>query len=154
MPTMCTVTAMLNDEAFASRVPDQVRAKYEEVRLTLIEAVKAAREVGVKLAMGTDIGTPGNHAGENMQELEVMVDEGGCSPIEAIRSATIHGAEVCSRGDDLGVIEGGRIADIIACPENPLDDIRALRNVNFVMKDGKIFRDDAGLGPGVENAGL
>lgn len=154
VPTLCTISAMFRDPGFAARVPDHVRAEYARVEETRIAAMHDARDVGVKVAMGTDVGTPGNHAGENMQELEVMVNEGGFSPIEAIRAATIHGAEVIGRGDDLGMIAEGRIADLIACPGNPLDDISALRDVCFVMKDGQVFRDDHGFGDAIEALAL
>ena len=149
VPTLCTISAMFRDEAFAARVPDHVRAEYARVEKTRIAAMKDAMSLGVKIAMGTDVGTPGNHAGDNMQELEVMVNDAGFSPLEAIRSATVNAAEVLDRGDRLGVIAEGRVADIIACPADPLADISALRDICFVMKDGEVFRDDHGFGPGV-----
>ena len=92
--------------------------------------------------MGTDVGTPGNHAGENMQEVVLMVEQCGFSPAEAIACATWNGADLLGRGDDLGMIAEGRIADLIAVPENPLEDIRTLHDVGFVMKDGRVIRDD------------
>lgn len=145
VPTLCTISAMFRDPDFAARVPDHVRKEYARVEETRIAAMREARGVGVKVAMGTDVGTPGNHAGENMQELEVMVNEAGFSPLEAIRAATLHAAEVVDRGADLGLIAEGRIADLIACPANPLETISALRDVCFVMKKGQIYRDDHGF---------
>lgn len=154
VPTLCTISAMFADEAFAARVPDHVRAEYARVETTRIAAMKAARDVGVRVAMGTDIGTPGNHAGDNMQELEVMVNAAGYSPLEAIHSATVHGSEVIDQSHNLGQITEGRCADIIACMEDPLKNISALRDVCFVMKDGKVYRDDQAFGPGIEHAGI
>ena len=154
VPTLCTISAMFRDPGFAARVPDHIRKEYARIEETRIAAMKNARDVGVKVAMGTDVGTPGNHAGDNMQELEVMVNEAGFSPIEAIRAATLHGAQVVDRGEDLGLIAEGRIADLIACPGDPmgdpLGDISALRQVCFVMKDGKIYRDDHAFGGGID----
>ncbi|MEQ8666404.1 MAG: amidohydrolase family protein [Rhodospirillales bacterium] len=150
VPTLCTISAMFRDESFAARVPDHVRAEYARVEKTRIAAMQDAMAVGVRVAMGTDVGTPGNHAGDNMQELEVMVNDAGFSPLEAIRAATVNAAEVLDRGDQLGILADGRIADIIACSADPLKDISALRDVCFVMKDGKVYRDDHGFGPGVE----
>jgi imidazolonepropionase-like amidohydrolase len=102
--------------------------------------------------MGTDVGTPGNHAGDNMQELEVMVKQCGFTPQEAIWSATMEAARMMRLDGDLGSLQPGRIADIIAVAEHPLDDIAALRRVFFVMKDGTIQRNDratpAMSGPG------
>jgi len=150
VPTLCTISAMFRDPNFAAKVPDHVRAEYARVEKTRIAAMQDARELGVKIAMGTDVGTPGNHAGENMQELEVMVNDGGFSPIEAIRAATVNAAEVIDCGDRLGALREGYLADIIACAENPLENISGLRDVGFVMKDGKVFRDDHGLAPETE----
>ncbi len=146
VPTLCTISAMFRDPNFAARVPDHVRKEYARIEETRIAAMRDALDVGVKVAMGTDVGTPGNHAGENMQELEVMVNDAGFSPIEAIRAATLNAAQVIDRGEDLGLIAEGRIADLIACPADPLEDISALRDVTFVMKDGRVFRDDHGFG--------
>lgn len=97
--------------------------------------------------MGTDVGTPGNHAGDNMQEIEVMVNEAGFSPAEVIRCATLTGAELLGLETDLGGLEVGKIADVIGCPKNTLDDIWALREVFFVMKEGQTFRDDREFPP-------
>ena len=148
VPTLCTISAMFRDPSFAARVPDHIRKEYARVEGTRIAAMKDARAIGVKVAMGTDVGTPGNHAGDNMQELEVMVNDAGFSPIEAVRAATLHGAQVVVRGAALGLVAEGRIADLIACPDDPLGDISALRRICFVMKDGKIYRDDHAFGGG------
>ena len=94
------------------------------------------------MAMGSDVGTPGNHCGENMQEPVLLVEKCGLSPAEAILISTRNGAELLGQEDNLGAIAQGRIADIIAVPRNPLDDIATLHDVDFVMKDGVVFRDD------------
>ena len=90
--------------------------------------------------MGTDAGTPGYHCGDNMQELEVMVRKCGFSTLAAIQSATMGAAAMMRLEKDLGTLERGKTADIIATPDNPLDDIRALRSVCFVMKEGQVAR--------------
>lgn len=142
VPTMCITTAMFADPAFAARVPPHIRDRYGDIHELRVEMLKTAKRSGVKIAMGTDVGTPGNHAGDNMQELEVMVKQCGFTPREAIWSATMEAARMMRLDGDLGSLEPGKIADVIAVPENPLDDIAALRRVSFVMKDGTVFRND------------
>ncbi len=92
--------------------------------------------------MGTDVGTPGNHAGDNMQEPIMMVTHCGMSPQESIYASTWNPACLLGREDKLGSIEVGKNADIIAVAENPLENIETLRSVDFVMKDGQVFKHD------------
>jgi imidazolonepropionase-like amidohydrolase len=70
-----------------------------------------------------------------------MVDL-GMSPMEAIRSATTRAAEMLDSSGQIGVIATGAYADVIAVPGDPLRDIKELGHVQFVMKDGKVFKDD------------
>ena len=142
VPTLCTGPAMFRDPAFFSRVPTHIRERYQVWQTSRTRNMAIARRCGVKIAMGTDVGTPGNHAGDNMQELEVMVSEAKFSPQEAIRSATIEAARMMRVDKDLGTIEPGKLADIIAVPSNPLGDISSMRRVFFVMKDGRVYRND------------
>jgi imidazolonepropionase-like amidohydrolase len=92
---------------------------------------------GVKIAFGTDAGV--YYHGDNAQEFALMV-EGGMTPIEAIKSATVVNAGILHMLDKIGTIEPGKLADIIATDENPLKNIRALEKVTFVMKEGKVYK--------------
>ena len=80
VPTLCTTPAMFKDPKFASRVPPHIKERYESVNATRVANMKLARRCGVPMAMGTDAGTPGNHCGDNMQEVEIMVDKAGFPP--------------------------------------------------------------------------
>jgi len=102
-------------------------------RQMFARAVKA----GVKIAFGTDSGVSVH--GENAQEFEWMV-EGGMSPMKAIQAATLEASRLLKVDDRLGTLEAGKIADIVAVKGNPIDDIRATRDVVFVMKDGVVFK--------------
>ena len=144
VPTLCTTPAMMSDPTFAGRVPPHIRERYERVHAIRVGNVKLARRCGVRIVMGTDVGTPGNHCGDNMQELEVMVREIGLTPLEAIRAATTEAAEMMGLADRLGTLAPGRLADVIAVPADPLGDIAAMRKVFFVMKDGRVCRNDRG----------
>jgi imidazolonepropionase-like amidohydrolase len=140
VPTVCITQAMFTDPAFAASVADHIRQRYRELHEMHVANISLARKLGVRIAMGTDAGTPGNHCGDNMQELEVMVREAGFSPLEAIQSATLGGAALLRVENELGTLEPGKLADIIATRKNPLDDISALRAVHFVMKEGEIAK--------------
>jgi imidazolonepropionase-like amidohydrolase len=75
----------------------------------------------------------------------VMVRECGFSALEAIQAATIGAASMMRLDDILGTLAPGKLADIIATRDNPLEDIRALRSVGFVMKNGQVARHDSQL---------
>ena len=142
VPTLCTTPAMFRDKSFAARVPNHIRKRYQEVHRTRVANMKLARRCGVTVAMGTDAGTPGNHCGDNMQEVEVMVKEAGWSPAEAIDAATLSAARLLRLDDRLGSLAEGKLADIIATRADPLKDVAALRGVEFVMKGGRIHKRD------------
>ncbi|HMD33163.1 MAG TPA: amidohydrolase family protein [Candidatus Acidoferrales bacterium] len=101
---------------------------------------KALRK-GVKIAFGTDVGgfpwTEINQAREFHYYVEY-----GMTPMQAIRTATTTAADLLGWGDRLGSIEPGKIADIVAVAGDPLADISELEHVAFVMKDGKVYRND------------
>lgn len=142
VPTVCVSSAMLNDERVANNMPRHIYDRYTGLRAMRIANIALAHRLGVRIAMGTDVGTPGNHAGDNMQEPIMMVNDCGMAPAESIYASTWNPACLLGREADLGSVEEGKIADIIALPENPLERIEALNDVFFVMKDGAVFRND------------
>ncbi|MEN7547689.1 amidohydrolase family protein [Rapidithrix thailandica] len=95
-----------------------------------------AYQKGVKIAFGTDAGVFPH--GQNGKEFGYMV-EAGMPPMKAIQSATIEAAKLLRVEEWLGSIEEGKLADIIAVDENPLEDIHTMERVSFVMKNGKVF---------------
>ncbi len=107
------------------------------------ESFQRALRLKVKIASGSDAGDfPHRDAAK---ELSLMV-EYGMPPLRAIQAATLVDAELLGWEDRLGAIEPGKLADLIAVEGNPLDDIRAVRRVRFVMKGGVVALD-AGRGP-------
>jgi imidazolonepropionase-like amidohydrolase len=104
------------------------------------EVFQKAMRMGVKIAFGTDVGA--YEHGTSAREFIRMVDY-GMKPIDAIRSATTRAAELLRMEGQIGTIEPGKLADIIAVEGNPLDDIRAINRVVFVMKSGKVYKFDA-----------
>ena len=103
------------------------------IQATFTKAYKA----GVKIAFGTDAGVYMH--GKNWKEFVYMV-EGGMPPLEAIRCATLNAAELLGITDILGVIEKGKLADIIAVNGDPVQDISVMEKVNFVMKNGVVYK--------------
>ena len=120
--------------------PDTPAGRRDAKRVSLHEvSFRKALQAGVKIAFGTDVG--GFAWTEPMaQEFDRMVTF-GMSPMDAIRSATSRAAEMLDATGDLGVIAPGAYADIIATDTDPLHDIRALRSVSFVMKNGDVVRE-------------
>lgn len=116
--------------------PAIIRPKALAIGPMIQETFTRAFEGGVKIAFGTDSGVSPH--GENAQEFEYMV-EAGMSEAEAILCATVISADLIGRGDELGTVEKGKLADIVAVPGNPLEDISLMREVSFVMKDGKVY---------------
>lgn len=142
VPTLCVSQAMLSDPQFAAGAPLHLRERYGEMRVRHAQNIRLARKLGVRIAMGSDAGTPGNHAGDNMQELEVMVKEAGFTHLEAVQAGTIGAAKMMQVDSQLGAIESGKLADLIAVSRNPLEDISSLRTVGFVMKGGQIIKNE------------
>ena len=101
------------------------------------EVFQKAMRMGVKICFGTDVGA--FEHGTSTREFIKMV-EYGMKPIDAIRSATVRAAELLRMEKQIGSIETGKLADIIAVEGDPLADIKALTRVTFVMKGGKIFK--------------
>jgi imidazolonepropionase-like amidohydrolase len=100
-----------------------------------IEGVVMAREAGVRIAVGTD---PGH--GETIAMEFVSLHKAGMTPMEIIVGATKTGAELVKMGDQLGTLEEGKIADLIVLEGNPLEDIKTIENVRWVVKEGEIVK--------------
>jgi imidazolonepropionase-like amidohydrolase len=101
------------------------------------ETFQKAMKMGVKIAFGTDVGAFPH--GTEAREFVKMV-EYGMKPIDAIRSATTSASQLVHMENQIGTIEPGKYADIIATDVNPIDDIKALTHVTFVMKGGKVYK--------------
>ncbi len=117
--------------------PEVVRGKAAEIGPLIQKTFERAYRAGVKIAFGTDSGVSAH--GNNAREFKYMV-EGGMSPLEAIRSATLEAAALLGLLDQLGVIEVGMFSDIVAVPQDPTQDITAMERISFVMKDGVVYK--------------
>jgi imidazolonepropionase-like amidohydrolase len=102
------------------------------------ENFQRAVQGGAKMAFGTDAGVYPH--GDNAKQFFYMVKY-GLTPAQAIRAATSNAADLIGRSKDVGTIEAGKYADLIAVGSNPLQDVRVLENVGFVMKGGEVVKD-------------
>tara|TARA_Y100001934_G_scaffold108344_1_gene132917 strand:- start:2339 stop:3628 length:1290 start_codon:yes stop_codon:yes gene_type:complete len=117
--------------------PALVQPKAAAIGPLIQSTFAKAHKSGVKIAFGTDSGVSAH--GDNAQEFALMV-EAGMSPADAILSATVNSADLLGISETLGSLEPGKLADMIAVKGNPLENIRLLESVAFVMKDGKIYK--------------
>ena len=100
-------------------------------------AFERAYAAGVRIAFGTDAGTFAH--GQNAKEFEMMVGF-GMAETDAIHAATVSTAELFGIAEEAGSIEAGKLGDLIAVAGDPLTDITALREIDFVMKSGRIAK--------------
>jgi imidazolonepropionase-like amidohydrolase len=113
--------------------------KDREIAETQRQGFKRAHAAGVRMVFGTDAGVYPH--GDNARQFQWMVRY-GMTPMQAIQSATLHAAEALgTHGREIGVVATGRQADLIAVAGNPLDDVRLLESVAFVMKGGTVIKE-------------
>ena len=117
--------------------PSSVRDRALLVGPVLIESTRRTHQAGVKIAFGSD-SSVSNH-GTNAREFLLLV-EAGLTPLQAIQTATVNGAENLGKSDLMGTLEPGKYADIIAISKDPTKDISALMDVGFVMKEGEVHK--------------
>ncbi|MEG3087656.1 metal-dependent hydrolase family protein [Sphingomonas sp. PB4P5] len=132
MTEMAPVAALA--QARSGALPPATIPKAEAAAAAMLASHKKAIAAGVKIAFGTDTGV--SKHGDNAQEFALMV-AAGMTPMQAIRAATVGSADLLGR-TDVGTLGIGKTADIIAVARSPLDDVRALEQVDFVMHRGVV----------------
>jgi imidazolonepropionase-like amidohydrolase len=139
VPTLMAAKGLRERMNMPNAYPPPVLEKARVAAATLDATVRKAIARGVKIALGTDAAVyPHGRNGEEFAELVRL----GMTPIAALRAGTSVDAELFGLSDKLGSLEAGKIADVVAVPGDPTADIRATEKVFFVMKDGKVFRND------------
>jgi imidazolonepropionase-like amidohydrolase len=136
--TFLVPTTGLTDLMTLAQLPPPVRAKAEEVLPRARDGVSRAIRAGVRIALGTDAPLIPH---ENAKEFAALVAR-GMTPIEAIRAGTVNAAELL-RVPDRGRIAPGLLADLVAVSGNPLENIRVLEDVRFVMKGGQVYKQQS-----------
>lgn len=142
VPTLCAFPSTGDGGDVLQEMPEHLRVRFLESHQTHIDAVRLAHAVGVRIAMGTDAGTPGNHHGRNADECVRMVEEVGMTPIESLRAATVNASRLLRQDTNLGTLDPGKFADVIGCRGDPSEDITEVTRVAFVMKGGTVARND------------
>jgi Imidazolonepropionase and related amidohydrolases len=120
-------------------LPELYQKKMQDVSAVEKANVGKAIAAGVKVALGTDAAVYPH--GLNAHELDVYVNQFGMKPLAALQTATINAADLMGWGDRVGTLEPGKWADLIAVPADPLQDVRVLQAVPFVMKAGVVYVD-------------
>jgi imidazolonepropionase-like amidohydrolase len=138
VPTITAGQSVGDSAKIPGYYPPFVTIKALETGPKILSTFSKAYKEGVKIAFGTDAGVFMH--GKNYKEFEYMVT-GGMPPMETIKAATMSAAELIGMADKLGSIEKGKLADIVAVDGDPLKDIRVMKDVSFVMKEGEIFKD-------------
>ncbi|MFK7809811.1 MAG: amidohydrolase family protein [Saprospiraceae bacterium] len=119
--------------------PDIVVPKALAIGPQIQNTFAKAYNRGVKIAFGTDSGV--SYHGDNAREFALMV-EAGMPEMEAIRSATVNAADLMQISEKVGTLEKGKWADVVAVKSNPIEDITILQQVDFVMKEGRVYKKD------------
>jgi imidazolonepropionase-like amidohydrolase len=121
-------------------LPPFYHQKMIDVSAVAKSNIKHAMQAGVKIALGTDAAVYPH--GLNAHELDVYVNQLGMAPLAALQTATINAADLMGWSAKTGTLEPGKWADIIAVDRNPLDDVRVLQDVKFVMKAGVVYKSE------------
>jgi imidazolonepropionase-like amidohydrolase len=135
--TFLVSTTYLTEAMAIERAAPELQKKAAEVFPRAKAMLPKAIAAGVKIACGTD--APAIPHGQNARELVALVAR-GMTPMQALRAATVTSAELIEREHELGRLEPGFLADIIAVPGDPSADIAKTLDVRFVMKDGRIYK--------------
>jgi imidazolonepropionase-like amidohydrolase len=135
--TFLVSTTYLTDAMAVDRIHPDLQRKAAEVFPVAKAMLPKAIAKGVRIACGTD--APAVPHGQNAKELQALVDR-GMTPLQAIRAATVVSSELVDMDDRLGRLREGYLADIIAVPGDPSQDITVTQDVRFVMKDGTVYK--------------
>lgn len=138
VPTLAAIDALVEQHKDEPLTPER-RQRRDAFLQGIQQSVQQAMSLGVKIASGSDASDP-ERQGRNADEL-VALFKRGIPPVEVIRAATVNGAELMGWEEDVGTVEPGRYADLIAVEGNPLTDIAVLLQVKFVMKGGTTVKD-------------
>ncbi len=137
VPTIIAGDFVARQSKVPGYYPPQIAAKAAAIGPLIQATAGRAYKAHVKIAFGTDAAVYPH--GQNAHEFELMVGA-GMPPMFTIQAATISAAQLLRHDKDLGTVTAGKIADVVAVPGNPIDDISVMKRVSFVMKDGVVYK--------------
>src|SRR5271155_5643438 len=141
VPTLMAHVGVEERLAADPGVPPSIQAKGRAAIAALEDMMHRAIAKGVKIAFGTDAGVYPH--GRNTEEFHLMVDL-GMKPIDALKSGTSADADLLGLANQIGTLETGKLADVVAVPGDPVENIRQVEHVFFVMKEGIIYKNERG----------
>jgi imidazolonepropionase-like amidohydrolase len=142
-----TLMAIVGEQERIKRglyLPPAILAKANAASGAAHQTFQRALAKGIKIGLGTDAAVYPH--GRNAEEFHEMVDL-GMKPIDALKAGTSADANLLGLADKIGTLEAGKLADVVAVPGDPLQNIRQTEHVFFVMKEGVIYRNDRGSSP-------
>jgi imidazolonepropionase-like amidohydrolase len=137
VPTIIAGDYVAQKAKVAGYFPPQIARKAAQIGPLIQATAGRAYKAHVKIAFGTDASVYPH--GENAHEFELMVGA-GIPPMYALQAATVNAAQLLRQEKDLGSLAPGKIADVVAVPGNPIEDISVMKRVSFVMKDGVVYK--------------
>ena len=139
VPTLMAVEGLTEQIAKGVPIPPAIKVKAEDAIAHIHATFQRALAKGVKIGLGTDAAVYPH--GRNAEEFHQMVDL-GMKPIDALKAGTSNDADLLGLADKIGTLENGKLADVVAVPGDPLQNIRQTEHVFFVMKEGVIYKNE------------
>ena len=143
VPTLMAAQGLSEQMAKGVAIPPPILVKANAAIAAIHQTFQKALGMGIKIGLGTDAAVYPH--GRNPEEFHQMVDL-GMKPIDALKAGTSADAELLGLADKIGTLEPGKLADVVAVPGDPVENIRATEHVFFVMKEGVIYKNDRGAG--------
>jgi imidazolonepropionase-like amidohydrolase len=142
VPTLMAVQGLSEQMAKGVAIPPAIRLKAEAAIASLHKTFSKAVAMGIKIGLGTDAAVYPH--GRNAEEFHQMVDL-GMKPIDALKAGTSSDADLLGLTDKIGTLEPGKLADLVAVPGDPVQNIRQTEHVFFVMKEGVIYKNEKSM---------
>lgn len=139
VPTLMAVQGLTEQIQRGVPIPPAIKVKAEDAIAHVHQTFQKAISKGVKIGLGTDAAVYPH--GRNAEEFHQMVDL-GMKPIDALKAGTSNDADLLGLANKIGTLEAGKLADIVAVPGDPLQNIRQTEHVFFVMKEGVVYKND------------
>ncbi|HKD52474.1 MAG TPA: amidohydrolase family protein [Candidatus Acidoferrum sp.] len=143
VPTLMAAEGLSEQMSKGVAIPPPILVKAHAAIAAIHQTFQKALGMGIKIGLGTDAAVYPH--GRNPEEFHQMVDL-GMKPIEALKAGTSADAELLGLADKIGTLEPGKLADVVAVPGDPVENIRTTEHVFFVMKEGVIYKNDRGAG--------